>query len=450
MGTIIFSILDVLLVVAVAVLVYLLLQTKKELNDYKEEYKDVIDIDLAVAEKNKTFDEIVADIKTIKSEYKEKHAVYNLLLGELAIIEEKLETASYGLYSPHFGFDTSEDYKQAITETRNAQKEMIKSGEAIVCDRVWEVGGSKAEGKKMMTRQKKLMMRAFNNECDSAIGKARWNNISMLEKRVDKAFEAINKLGEVQQIEISEDYLSLKQDELHLAFENEEKKQEEKEEQRRIKEEMREEEKARREIEAQIQKSEKEERQYQQALEKARDEVKSAQGEKATRLEEQIRRLQEKLDEAESNKERAKSQAQLTKSGHVYVISNIGSFGKNVYKIGMTRRLEPLDRVKELGDASVPFPFDVHAIIYTEDAPAMENQLHRAFNENRMNLVNNRKEFFNVPISHIEKEVKQLHGEFKFTILAEAKEYRETVSIMSDMETMVRPDDIEIPLPEMI
>ena len=119
----------------------------------------------------------------------------------------------------------------------------------------------------------------------------------------------------------------------------------------------------------------------------------------------------------------------MTKSGHIYVISNIGSFGDEVFKIGMTRRLEPLDRVKELGDASVPFSFDVHAMIFSENAPELENHLHSIFNNKRVNLINNRKEFFRIPLKEIEEVVKSKHGDIEFTKIVEAKEYRETIAL---------------------
>ena len=142
-----------------------------------------------------------------------------------------------------------------------------------------------------------------------------------------------------------------------------------------------------------------------------------------------IEELQQRIAEIEEKK-RAISQAMLTKTGHVYIISNVGSFGENVYKIGMTRRLEPMDRVKELGDASVPFPFDVHAMIRTSDAPALENELHKHFDQRRLNLENQRKEFFRVSIDEIRQELDDLkeslgiESELRLTLLAEAKEYR--------------------------
>jgi hypothetical protein len=174
----------------------------------------------------------------------------------------------------------------------------------------------------------------------------------------------------------------------------------------------------------------KEEERFTKLLTKAKEQANKAAGDKLAALNEQIAKLDEELRLAHEKSERALSMAQQTKSGHVYVISNIGSFGKDVYKIGMTRRLEPLDRVKELGDASVPFIFDVHAMIYCDDAPALESTLHRVFDERRLNLVNTRKEFFHVTLDEIKNEALNLAPEAEFVFTAEARDYHESQSIL--------------------
>lgn len=144
----------------------------------------------------------------------------------------------------------------------------------------------------------------------------------------------------------------------------------------------------------------------------------------------QLGDLRERLQTAEEKNQRAISMAQQTKAGNVYVISNVGSFGDDVYKIGMTRRLEPLDRIRELGDASVPFEFDVHALIYSDDAPGLERQLHRRFLKLQMNKVNPRKEFFKVGIADIKDAVTHLGITAKWTMAAEARQYRESIAII--------------------
>jgi hypothetical protein len=183
-----------------------------------------------------------------------------------------------------------------------------------------------------------------------------------------------------------------------------------------------------REIEKAQEDAEKEERRYAEALRRATEEAEQASGAKQQKLLSQIEELNKRLAEAQLNKERARSRAEMTRSGHVYVISNVGSLGERVYKIGMTRRLDPMERVKELGDASVPFGFDVHAMIFAEDAPALENALHREFHYKRVNLINLRKEFFEVEIDEVAQVVRKLHGEIIVTRLAEAKEYRLTLA----------------------
>jgi hypothetical protein len=165
----------------------------------------------------------------------------------------------------------------------------------------------------------------------------------------------------------------------------------------------------------------------------------AAHGAKHDKLAAKIAALEAQLAEAEENRRRATSMAQLNRAGHVYVISNVGSFGDDVYKIGMTRRLEPQDRVDELGDASVPFRFDVHAMIYSQDAPALEAAIHRYFHERRVNKVNGRKEFFKATLDEIHQIVAHLHGHFRITKIAEALEFRRTLAIEAGHQPPVLP-----------
>ncbi|PHK14320.1 hypothetical protein VF12_40975, partial [Nostoc linckia z15] len=200
---------------------------------------------------------------------------------------------------------------------------------------------------------------------------------------------------------------------------------------------------AKREFEQAQREAQKEEANYQKALDKARKEMELATGEKHDRLQAQIARLEQELQEAQEKKERAMSMAQQTKRGHVYVISNIGSFGENVYKIGMTRRLEPEDRVKELGDASVPFQFDIHAMIYSDEAPTLEYELHKAFTNRKVNMLNYRKEFFNVTLEEIEQKIQEIGIEAEFSKIPEAMEYRETLAILEKLKSQTDPKTVE-------
>jgi hypothetical protein len=210
-------------------------------------------------------------------------------------------------------------------------------------------------------------------------------------------------------------------------------KEREREEQRAIREQMREEERVRKEYEKAIKQAERDEELLTKAMENVREEYEAAAVEDRAKYEERLSDLAEKLKAAEERNQRALSMAQQTKCGHVYVISNIGSFGEDLYKIGLTRRLEPLDRVRELGDASVPFAFDVHAMIYSEDAPALESALHRRFVQNQVNKVNRRKEFFRLKLQEIRSAIDEMKHEVKWALTAEARDYRETLEMERQM-----------------
>ena len=389
-------------------------------------------------------------LQTDSVEFTALQARIQALRTEFDQLDEEANLQSFGFYKPHYDFADSEHYQAELEHIRDAQKRMLKDKVAAVCPIEWTVNGSKVEGRKSINQTLKLMLRAFNGECDAAIAKVRYNNIQVMEARIQKAYEVINGLAQVQRCEITSPYLKLKLQELYLAHEYQEKLQEEKEEQRRIREQMREEEIAQRELEKARLDAEREEQRYAQALAKAREEADQAVGARQEKLLSQIEELQRRLEEAHTNKERAIARAQMTRSGHVYVISNMGSFGEHVYKIGMTRRLDPFDRIRELGDASVPFQFDVHAVIFSEDAPALENKLHRAFQRRRVNRVNERKEFFRVSIDDITIAVQEHHGQIEVTRAADAEEYRKTIAILAEEggdESKPLATSVAVPIP---
>lgn len=422
------------LALAAAVLVFLLRRSliqrsslQAKVSEYEKRYRPLVDFDAALRER-------AVDLEKIGREFDERKNELTQLNVEVAkqrklfqLFETEAEFVACGHYKPQFDFGTSEEYKSAITGIREKQRQMIKDDSAAVCGQTWKVNGSEAEGKKATKRTLRLMLRAFNGECDAIIANLSWSNVDRMSERLEKCFEAINKLGESYQCVITLPYYRLRKQELDLAYGFAARLQKEKEEQRALREQMREEEKARREMEAAIRQAALDEERAQAALEKARAEVARTTGEKESVLNDKIRQLEQRLAEAHTNKERAISRAEQTRSGHVYVISNIGSFGEAVFKIGMTRRLDPFERVDELGDASVPFEFDVHGMIYTEDAPTLESKLHSRFVTKRVNLVNDRKEFFQVSIEEIQTAVHELGASIILTKLAEAREYRETL-----------------------
>lgn len=310
---------------------------------------------------------------------------------------------------------------QNLDKARKASALMVRHGQAGICDYA-------VEGRRRTAIN--FVVDAFNGKVDSILSKTKKDNYGKLEREIIDAFNLVNMNGEAfRNARISENYLKARLEELKWAVVCHELKVQQQEEQRRIREQMREEEKARREYERAQKEAQKEEAMLRKAMEKAQAALEKATAEQRANYESQLADLQQKLTEAEEKNQRALSMAQQTRHGHVYVISNIGSFGENVYKVGMTRRLEPMDRVKELGDASVPFPFDVHAIIESDDAPALETELHRQLALAQVNKVNPRKEFFRVPISDIKDIVESRGLSTVWTMTAEAAEYKETLAI---------------------
>ena len=325
------------------------------------------------------------------------------------LLDDLAETYGYS--------QASKDYKEIRARVRS----MVKNNQAATCDY-----------SEMSRRQTAInfIIDAFNGKADSILASAKSDNFGTLRQKLTDAFNLVNYNGMAfRNARITEVYFQLRLDELRLACILAEIHKQDIDEQRRIREQMREEEKARREIEKALRDAAKEEELLQKAMEKAKAQLEQANAEQRAAYEAQIAELERKYQEAEERNKRALSMAQQTKAGYVYIISNEGSFGQNIYKIGMTRRLEPLDRVRELSSASVPFAFDVHALIWSDDAPALESMLHKKFALSQVNKVNFRKEFFRLPLSEIRTELENCGLNVKWTISAEASEYRETLAI---------------------
>ena len=370
----------------------------------------------AITNLNETILKKERDIQNLDSIISEKKS-------QLVVLDDEITVQEFGLYHPQFDFANALDYKEKLVEIRLQQKNMIKQKLAVSGNMSWQVNGSAAKGKKMVSDTQKLLLRAFNNECDEVVGKVKYTNFDASLNRIYKSADAISKLGATMSIYISQHYLDLKVKELRLAFEYQQKKQEEKEAQKAAREELREAAKLQKEIETQRKKFEKEQTHYQTAYDKLLKQLEGNPSDsdlltKKADLEKQledISKAMKDIDYREANQ----------RAGYVYIISNIGSFGENVYKIGMTRRLDPQDRVDELGDASVPFKFDVHAMIFSDDAPALEAALHKAFENKKLNMVNTRREFFNVTLDEIKSVVrKNFDKTVEFIDVPDAEQFR--------------------------
>ena len=402
----------------------------------KEKYGPIVSVEEEVSTLRESAAELQRQIEDTRRTYSDKRITLKKLEEQVAIYDENLSFAELGVYEPHFDFNDSNEYKNEIKAIRDRQKAMVTAKTSTLCPTDWQVDGSRAKGQTMINRQTRLTMRAFNNECEAAIANTRWNNVNAMEKRVLNAAKQIDKANESMNLRINEQYVSLKLNELHATHEYRERLKIEKEDRAELARAEREEKKLLAEAAA----AEREEERYQKLLDKARSEVGADEG--------RIAELEAALAEAHATSERARAMAEVTRSGYVYIISNIGSFGEDVVKIGLTRRLEPDDRVKELGDASVPFGFDTHAMIYSDEAPALENALHKEFSDRRVNASNMRKEFFRVGLGEVEEAVKRLAPTASFFSDREAQEWHETLSRRKEaLKDMARPSD---DLPEAI
>jgi hypothetical protein len=389
-----------------------------------ERFAGIKDADEEEARVRAATAEATRELEELRASYAEKKAIYDRLLHEIAIFDERLSFAEMGVYEPHFEFSDSEEYKQAVLAVREQQKQMVTDKTAVFCTTKWHVDGSFSKGQTMTNRNIRLTLRAFNNECDAAIANTRWNNVNAMEKRILRAQEQIDKMNASNTTYISPEYVRLKLIELYLTHEHREKLKAEREERAEAARLVREEQKLLRDLEL----AEEEEAHYSKLLDKAKAEARAIVGPQLKAFEDQIATLEKDLASAHAKAERAKAMAERTRSGYVYIISNIGSFGEGVVKIGLTRRLDPVDRVRELGDASVPFVFDTHAMIYSDDAPSLERALHGEFETARINAQNMRKEFFRASLDEVEGAVKRLAPEASFFKDIEAQEYRETLS----------------------
>jgi len=328
----------------------------------------------------------------------------------------------------------SSKIKAKLEKVKDKQKSLILKGKAYKITSFISWNNNLASGKAMQKRHAKFLLIAFNAEVDNLISNTSAKNFTSNAKKIEKWFDQVNKNGQDSCIVLSRDLLSLRLEEQRYVFEHKYKKEMELEEQRYMRETLREEAKVKREIEKFVMEREKEEKSYQKDLKQALLTIETASQEQIDKLTLHIEELKLKLSRATEEKERALSMAQLTRSGYVYIISNKGSFGQNVYKIGMTRRLEPLDRVRELSGASVPFYYDVHALIPSDDAPSLENKLHNKFAAKRVNKVNQRREFFRLSPEDIENALKEFVEE-DVNIIHDvvSDQYEETLLIEEEM-----------------
>lgn len=335
-----------------------------------------------------------------------------------------------GLYSPMYDYNTSELYKETLAQINNEIKLLIKNGSATIKAHSLQFNNSTTKGEKIQNDYSKLLLRAFNGEVDLLISKVKWNTFDLTKGKIDKIYNTLNKLTKDFGITINNEYLNLKIKQLHLEYELDIKLKEEKELAKEREELIKADELAAKEAEKISKQLEKEAKLVEKAITDTKKLLNTAHKEELSTLDLKIKELEAQLLLIDSDKERALSMAQITKKGFVYIISNIGSFGKETYKIGLTRRLNPEDRIKELSGASVPFKFDTHSLIYSEDAPDLESFLHQELAQFKVNKVNNRKEFFKTSSANIKSILNKYGIEYNWVENPEAKEYYETLKML--------------------
>jgi hypothetical protein len=353
--------------------------------------------------------------------------------------EDIVQLESFALYTPKYRLTSSIEYKARLDEIREEQKQSARGLSAAVDS--WEshaVELTKAEWKKLRKDALKLALRSFNSESEYCVENVKFSNLEKMDERIRRSFETCNKLLKSVEAWWTDIVLERKLQELYLAHEFQVKRQEEKEAARQAREDQREQEKLEREIRDARAKIEKERRHFTAAIQKLQQRL-------ASGIDPQeLKDLQERIDEIttqnsllDEEERQLDYREQNARAGYVYVISNIGAFGEGVFKIGMTRRLEPMDRIDELGDASVPFRFDVHALVFSDNAPTLEAKLHSHFAAGRLNKVNGRKEFFRADLKEIESLIRANYDSVVEVVhAAPAEQYRESIRLALPVESI--------------
>lgn len=360
------------------------------------------------------------------------------LKQQIPDFEEELYVQSFGFYQTKYNFINSGDYEFQLKRIKEQQRGMIKNNDAAICNISLSLNDSEKEGQKLSQNFLKLILTIFNSECDTVINKVKTSNIDTSEEKIKRVFNDLNKKSKIINCEITEEYLKLKIRELHLKYELECKKQEEKEQEQEIRNQMKQEEKENRKLEEEakkIREAEENESQYRQQLAIALRQQESVAKQERRQLEVQIEQLRQNLAKAISDKEAAISRSAMVKAGYIYIISNIGSLGRDVYRICMTKRSTDEDGyIKEMSPV-VPFPFDIHFKFISEDASDTLRRLHERFKDRRVNAINLRRDFFEISIDEIAQAVEDIKKEtgalknIQYEKAPQALEYRRTIAI---------------------
>lgn len=368
----------------------------------------------------------VGDVERLTAQVAALRAEHAELSGRLVETRETAILQEAGVYQYRHPLDDAVAYKARLVGVQARIKDSVKAGTAVRGSTKWTVNSSAQQGARMVREFSKLMLRAYNNEADNAVRLMKPYTLESSVARLEKSRETISKLGATMSIEVTDSYHRLRVEELELTADYLAKTAEEKERAREERARLREEEIARREYEREQERLRKELAHYDAAAAALRE---KGDTEGADRAQAKLAEIQDALDGISRR-------AANIRAGHVYVISNVGAFGENVVKIGMTRRLDPLDRVRELGDASVPFHYDVHALVFSDDAVGLETRLHHEFADRRVNLVNLRREFFRATPAEVREVLIRHQGSIiEWVDDPEAAEWRQSETTRRQLAT---------------
>ena len=366
---------------------------------------------LEVTELQRLRDEVAAQLTN-------EQALLHSLQEQVIHTREELVLQEIGIYEYRHPLSDVVAYRGQLEQLQSEIKYAAqRDGGAIEAAQTWEVNGSAVQGRKMIREYSKLMLRAYNAEADNLVRSLKPYKVRTALDRLDKIAVTIERLGRTMQIRIDPWYHQLRRRELELTADYLEKRAREKDAERAERDRLREDRRAQQELEREQQRLEKQQEQARTAL-TALEVAGSADTAKA-------HDLQEKLANLELALTAIRDRANNLRAGHVYVISNVGAFGENMVQIGMTRRVDPYERISDLSNSSVPFKYDLHTMFFDMDAAGIEEKLHERLADKRVNQVNLRREFFYATPAEVREHLQELTGELlEFNELAEAEDYR--------------------------
>ena len=398
------SLLGILLLLS-GIYIFKLCEDKENLKRRLDRYESIISQEEYQQELDEKVTTQHSQVVYLEEQYETFSRKVDEIRKELGSYEENLELQSFGFYEPKYNFIYSEDYIIQLKSVKLQQRQMISADFAVECSTEWVVGESKKEGDKLVRNFKRLILTIFNTECNEIIQKVKPEKVEISQSRIENKFKSLNQSAKVIKCRIVDDYLILKTHELHLQYELECKRKDEKEVAQQIKQE----EQDRRKIEkseAEAREAEERERKYKQEI----DEIRQDSNEKNEELILRIEKLNQLIREAQSDREAAESRSRRIKSGHIFVLSNIGSLGKDVYRICSTKSVDEDIYISNMTPV-VPFPFDIHFKFFSEDVSGTLKTLHERFQNQRLNTTNPRRDFFKVSFDEIKSAIGQIRQE---------------------------------------